>query len=110
MKEHINKVKKMVMVYIKCKMAMFMKVSGKMINFRAKVHCQCQMEDSIKEDFLRDVCMAMEFILGHRVSLLKESIIWIKKRDMGVINGVMGGGILEIGRTTKDMVKVASNI
>jgi hypothetical protein len=55
-------------------------------------------------------CTEEEFILGLKVNNIKVCIIMISNKDMGLTDGKMEKGILEIGRIINVTVKASLNI
>lgn len=64
------------------------------------------MEENIKETGIKDGCMEEVIIFGQMDSSMRESIIWIKNKDMVVINGRMVRDIMVNGWIIWDMEKV----
>ena len=61
------------------------------------------MEDNILEIGLIIWCMEEEYILGMMGENMKDSIIWIKNKDLEYFHGLMAKNILVSGRMASNM-------
>ena len=56
------------------------------------------MEENIKVNGLKIICMVKEYILGKMGENMKDNIIWTKNKELGNIDGQMEENIKEIGK------------
>lgn len=86
-------------------MAKYIKVIGKMINFKGKDISKLH-KVNIKEDSKRGNFMGLEYVPGLTENNIKVIIIWAKNKEMESIHFQMGEFMMGNGKMVNSMVQV----
>lgn len=86
-------------------MAKYIKVIGKMINFKGKDISKLH-KVNIKEDSKMGNFMGLEYVPGLTENNIKVIIIWAKNKEMVSILFQMGESMMDNGKMVNSMVQV----